>query len=213
MNNFSAAIFDLDGTLLDSLGVWSDIDRVFLAKRGIVLTPDYTAAVSTMSFSEAAVYTISRYGFRDTPEEISAEWEHMVEDEYAHRITLKPFAREYLELLHSRGVKMGVATALSERLYRPALENNGITPYFSAYASVFEAARGKGFPDVYLLAAKRLGVLPTECAVFEDVLPGIRGARAAGMETIAVYDAYSAPEESVMRQEADYYIKNFQELL
>ncbi|HEX3016864.1 MAG TPA: HAD family phosphatase [Caproicibacter sp.] len=213
MKKFSAAIFDLDGTLIDSMDVWEKVDGIFLAKRGIAVTPDYTATVGAMSFQEAAEYTIRRFGFADTPAELIREWTKLVEYEYANKIRLKPHAKEYLDFLRSGGVKLGVATALSEELYGPVLKNNGVFGYFEAFASVCEAERGKGFPDVYLLAAKRLRTPPEECVAFEDVLPGIRGVKAAGMTAIGVYDAHSAPDEAKIRSLADRYIFGFSELL
>lgn len=213
LSPFRAAIFDLDGTLIDSMDVWTAVDEEFLGRRGLALTPDYTAALNSMCFQEAAEYTIHRFGFRETPEELIAEWTSMVEDEYAHRITLKPFVREYLDFLTERGVKLGVATASAKELYGPVLKNNGVYDYFDGFASVREVSRGKGFPDVYLLAAERLGTDPADCIVFEDVLPGIRGAKAAGMKAVGIYEAHSQPDEEQIRAEADFYITSFDELL
>lgn len=213
MQQFSAAIFDLDGTLIDSMNIWEKVDEVFLARRGISLTPDYTAKVGAMSFQEAAAYTIRRFGFSETPEELIREWTKMVEYEYAHNIRLKPHAREYLDSLRLKGVKLGVATALAEELYVPVLKNNGIFGYFEAFASVYEAERGKGFPDVYLLAARRLNTPPEECIAFEDVLPGIKGVKAAGMTAVGVYDVHSSPDEKQIRSLADRYISDFSEMM
>lgn len=213
MPALNTAIFDLDGTLIDSLNVWEKVDEAFLRGRGVPWTPDYTAAVCAMSFQEGAQYTISRYGFPDEPEALMREWTEMVAFEYAHNITLKPYAKEYLDSLRKKGIKLGVATALSEDLYMPVLKNNGIFDYFDAFASVYEVKRGKGYPDVYLLTAQRLNAVPEECIVFEDVLPGIRGIKAAGMTAVGVYDIHSAPDEKQIRLLSDQYICNFSEMM
>lgn len=211
--SFHAAIFDLDGTLVDSMGVWTDIDERFFRRRGLRLTPDYTAAVGAMDFREAADYTIRRYGLPDAPEDLIEEWTGMVEDEYEHNIGLKPFVREYLAFLAGRGVKMAVATASPPELYEPVLKRNGVHGCFQAFASVGEVEHGKGSPDIYLLAAKRLGAEPGDCIVFEDVLRGIRGAKAAGMTAVGVYDSHADAERESIVAEADFYIGSFSRLL
>lgn len=211
--SFDAAIFDLDGTLLDSMGMWEQLDADFLARRGLPVPPGYTAAVSTMNFPEAAAYTIRTLGLSETPEAIIREWNSMVSDAYKHKIRLKPYAREYLAFLRKHRVRCGVATALSPELYSPVLKQNGIFSLFSAFTDVSEVRRGKSFPDIYLLAAKRLGTPPNRCAVFEDVLPGILGAKAAGMAAYGVWDAAASRDEDAIRSTADRYILSFTELL
>ncbi|MVB10950.1 Hexitol phosphatase B [Caprobacter fermentans] len=213
MEKYTAAVFDLDGTLLDSLTVWSRVDRDFLRCRGLEIPPDYTETVSAMSFTEAARYTIGRFALPEAPEELIREWNGMVAREYAHHIALKPGARECLRFLGERGVRLGVATALPEELYGPALKHNGIHALFGAFASVTETARGKGFPDVYLLCAERLGVTPGSCAVFEDVLPGLIGAKAAGMAAVGVYDENSNLCEKDALSVGDGYVRSLMELV
>ncbi|WP_411678014.1 HAD family hydrolase [Caproicibacter sp.] len=212
MEKHTAAVFDLDGTLLDSLTVWSRVDREFLRRRGLEVPPDYTETVSAMSFTEAARYTVGRFALPEAPEELIREWNGMVAREYAQRIALKPGARECLRVLEERGVRLGVATALPEELYGPALKHNGIYGCFGAFASVTETARGKGFPDVYLLCAERLGVTPGSCAVFEDVLPGLIGAKAAGMNAVGVYDENSNLCEKDALSVGDGYVRSLEEL-
>ena len=213
MPRFAAAIFDLDGTLLDSLHVWEDIDAEFLEKRGLAVPEGYCETVASMGFLEAAAYTGKRFGFLETPAEIVEEWNRMAAHRYGNAVQMKTGARAYLEKLRGEGIPLAIATALPEELYGPALRHHGIDGWFSAVASTDETCRGKGFPDVYLLAAGKLGVLPEDCAVFEDIVPGIKGARAAGMKTVGVYDPCSGGSQGELQRLSDAYVRSFQELL
>ncbi|MDE5897365.1 MAG: HAD family phosphatase, partial [Clostridia bacterium] len=167
---FQAAIFDLDGTLLDSLGVWTEVDRKFLFKRGIPVPPDYQHVVKTMNFPEAAEYTVARFALTESPAAIMSEWMQMTREIYATEVTAKPYAREYLQALSAKGVKLAVATSSTPELFLPALERNGIQHFFSAFVTTEEAGKGKRFPDVYLKAARRLNTEPHSFAVFSEVI-------------------------------------------
>ena len=204
------AIFDLDGTILDSLWIWEEIDRRFLAKRGIAMPEDYVDAVNRMEFSQAAEYTIARFGLPDAPESLMSEWTAMTRDAYAHEIALKPGVKAYLESLSSRGVRLGIATSSTPELFAPALENSGILRLFSAIATTSEVQHGKDRPDVYLLAAERLGMLPSECIVFEDTLPGIRSASSDGLITAGVRDRFSENDAPAIKALSDFWIDTFE---
>lgn len=211
-HNFKGAIFDLDGTLLDSMWVWKQIDRDFLARRGIEVPPDYMLAVAHLGAYQTAVYTIERFGFTETPEQLIAEWTEMAIDFYKNNVELKKGAYEYLEMLYNKGVKLAVATANDSMLYEPALDHTGIRRFFSAVVNVNEVERKKGFPDIYILACEKMGVKPCESVVFEDIYLGIKGARDGGFGTVCVYDETSADDEDKIREIADLYIRDFQEL-
>lgn len=184
-----AAIFDLDGTLLDSMGVWDQVDIDFLGKRGIEVPPDYMIKVSSMQFRQIAEYTIARFGLKDTPEELMQEWDDMVRVAYSTTVEAKPGALDYLRDLKSAGVKMGVATSLPPQLREPALRHVGMLDLFDDIVSVDDANDvGKDQPDVYLLTAERLGVKPADCTVFEDLLVGIKSAKSVGMKVWAMHD-------------------------
>jgi len=209
VENLLGTIFDLDGTLLDSMGIWRQIDIDFLAKRGIPMTPDYTEAITPLDSRSAAEYTIRRYGFSDTPEMLMAEWTGMCRDAYHNTVPLKPGAGDLVKRLYSRGVKIAAATALAEELFLPALRRLGIAECFSAFACCNETVRGKGFPDVYLLAADRLGLLPDSCAVFEDILAGVRSAKSGGFTVCGVFDESSGQDWPLIRAEADFAFRDF----
>ncbi len=212
MKDFKAAVFDLDGTLLDSMHVWSDIDCRFLAQRGIEVPPDYMLKVAHLGSYQTALYTKERFGLAESPEEMIAQWLEMAIRFYSEEVTLKNGAAEYLAFLKEKGVKLAVATANDPILYEPALRRTGIAPLFDAVANVDEVKQKKGFPDIYLLAAERLGVPVSETAVFEDIYLGVKGAKDGGFYTVAVYDKTSEPDKDRIQALADEYIDDFRPL-
>lgn len=213
MTESKGAIFDLDGTLLDSLYIWEQIDIRFLEKRGFTATKDYTQAVTPLGFNKAAAYTIARFGLKETPEEVIREWNEMADEAYATEVQLKPNARAYLLHLRDRGVRLGVATALHPESVETALKHNGIYDLFDSFTMLHEVSRGKDFPDIYLLAAQKLHLLPQECTVFEDILAAVKGARAGGFRVCGVYDSYAEDEWQDIVSMSDIAIRNYSELM
>ncbi|EFA23167.1 HAD family hydrolase [Bifidobacterium gallicum] len=209
VNAGKAAIFDLDGTLLDSLGVWKQVDEIFLAKRGFAVPDDYMQTIAALQFHEVAAYTIERFHLDDTPEALMAEWDELAAYQYAHEVGTKHGAREYLMQLKRTGAKLAVATTLSPALRQPALEHVGLWNLFDAVVGVETVAHGKSEPDIYLRAAKLVSVPADHCTVFEDILPAIKSANRAGMTTYGVYDPSSAMLWDQIQREATGTIHDF----
>lgn len=207
--DFEAAIFDLDGTLLDSMDVWEYIDIQFLQKRNIPVPDGYVTEICARSFEEAAQYTIDLFGLPESVDSIIDEWNDMALYEYAHHVKLLSYALNYLTQLKAQGIKLAVATGLPEKLYIPCLKNNSILELFDALCSTDEVHRGKEYPDIYEYAAQKLGVAPERCIVFDDVLPAIRSAKQAKMLAGGVYDKYSADQRREIEKIADIYLLNF----
>ena len=208
--HIQGVIFDLDGTLLDSLHVWQDVDARFFAKRNLPLPGDYGQAIKAMELFETAIYTKNRFHLPEPPEEIVAEWHEMVREEYALRVEMKPYAKEYLQKLADEGIKLGIATSSARELFLPCLKRHGVDHLFSAITETREAARGKNFPDPYLLAAERLQIPPENCAVFEDILEGVRSAKTGGFYAVAVADPFSHADEILLKSEANLFITSFE---
>ncbi len=206
------AIFDLDGTLLDSSGVWRQVDIEYLGRHGAELTPAYTRAVRAMSFEEGAAFTKDYLRLSQSVESIIREWHDMVAREYAERLPLKPGARRCLLALRDAGVRIGLATASSQELFEPALQRTGVYGFFDSFTIRSEVGRGKEHPDIYLRAAQKLGAPPTGCAVFEDIAEGLHSAHAAGMTAVAVWDAGAQEDWARIRREADFAVKRLDEI-
>lgn len=213
LKNIKGAIFDMDGTLTDSMWVWSKIDEEYLKKRNIILPNNLKEDIEHMGFTEVAQYFKDRFNISDTIEEIQREWNEMAINQYTHHVSLKPGAREFLSLLKAKGIKIALATSNCKPLIEIALKRNDIYHYFDSITTTDEVSRGKDFPDVYLLASERLMLKPKECVVFEDILPAVKGAKAAGMTVVGVHDSYSEYQKEDIINSADMYILQYRELI
>jgi HAD superfamily hydrolase (TIGR01509 family) len=207
---FSAAIFDLDGTLLDSTAMWEKIDELFFTKRGITMPVDYFDALGTMSVEQSALYTKERFALPDTPEAIAAEWHETALVEYRENVPLKPGAAELLRCFKAEGAKLALATASDPGYYIPALTRTGVYELFDVCV---HSSPGfyKGNAAFYLKCAEELGVSPGECVVFEDVLDGVAAAKAAGMYAVGVYDQASDAKWDEICRVADVSVRGFDE--
>lgn len=213
LKQIKGIIFDLDGTLLDSMHVWDDIDRQFLEKRNIALPDDYIETIHKLEFEEVAKYTIKRFHLADTPVSLMKEWFVMAKMMYANEVKLKPNVKEFLQTLVQKGIVLGIATSSSPEFFIPTLKNHKIYDLFSAITTTMEVKNSKEYPDVYIETANKLKLDPKDCVVFEDTLQGIQTAKQAGFITVGVYDAYSLYEQKQMIQNADIYINNYRELV
>lgn len=213
LNDLTGFIFDLDGTLLDSLWVWSEVDEVFLSRRGLPILPDYAQSIAHLGFADAARYTIDRFGLAETPEQLMQEWYELARAAYRDRVPLKPHAEEFLRTLCAQSVHISAATSSEPELVLPCLDRLGITGLFDNITTIHEVNGDKSSPDIYLLAAERMQTAPNQCAVFEDILRGIQSAKSAGFYTVAVEEPASALDQTEIEHIADRYIRSFAELL
>ncbi len=212
-SNIKAVIFDLDGTLVDSMWMWTDIDREYLGSRGIAFPGSLQKEIEGMSFSETAAYFRETFHLEEDVETIKEDWIAMAHEKYAHQVPLKPYAREFLSFLKEKGILLGIATSNSRLLVETALQSLQVRDYFQVVTTACEVERGKPAPDIYLKVAGQLAVSPQECLVFEDVPAGILAGKRAGMSVIAIDDAFSAHMEEEKRQLAEEYIMDYREML
>ena len=210
---YKAAVFDLDGTLIRSKGLWKDIDRRFFERRGLTVPEDYCQAVSAMDFRAAAEYTKALLGLSDTLDSIMQEWHDMAAYDYANVIEEVEGMADFLRYLSGRGVRLGLATANSAANYVPVLKRLGVYGLFSAFATTEEVSRGKGFPDVYELACERLGASPAETIVFEDIPEGIQGAKLGGLCAAACLDECDEQSAKTLKESADLAFTDYRKLM
>lgn len=211
--NKKAMLFDLDGTLVDSMWMWYDIDVEYLGRYGIEVPHGLQTDIEGKSFSETADYFKERFHLPDPIEKIKRDWNQMAWDKYTYEVPLKPGVSEFIKECRKRGIVLGIATSNSRELVENVMKVHGLIHDFGCIVTGCDVAQGKPAPDIYLEAASRLHVLPCDCLVFEDILPGIWAGKNAGMATCAVEDTYSLPQTEEKRLLADYYIKDYSELL
>jgi HAD superfamily hydrolase (TIGR01509 family) len=213
LKNIEGAVFDLDGTLLDSSWVWEKVDEKFLGDRGFQVPDDYVDEISPLGAERAAVYTIERFGLNEDKDDIVREWIEMAKKEYATEVVCKPYAKEFLEELQKLNIKMAVATSSDRELFMKTLEREGILKYFQKIVTVDEVERGKGYPDIYEEAARRIKVNPHKCLVFEDILAGVTGASLGEFNVVAVFDEKSKHNWEKIKSISKYSINDYKELL
>lgn len=211
--DFSACIFDLDGTLVDSMWMWHDIDKRYLARFGLSYPEDLQLKIAGMSFPEVAVYFKERFQIPDSLDTMMRDWEEMSVETYRTRVPLKAGAAEMLRFLRDRGIRTAIATSNAMRMVDAVLEALDIRSFFPVIVTASEVGAGKPKPDIYIEAARRLSVAPEHCLVFEDIPEGICAGKSAGMTVCAVRDDFSAPLEAVKRELADFLISDYRELL
>lgn len=206
-------IFDLDGTMVDSMWMWKDIDMEFLQAHHLPYTENLEREIEGMSFRETAQYFADTYSLTETVGELMDIWVDMAMDKYMHEVPVKPGLPAFLEEMKRKGMRMGIATSNDRGLLDAAANAHGFYDYIDEVLTADEVARGKPAPDVFLAVAKKLGVLPQECLVFEDIPQGIRAGLAAGMKVCAVSDRYSQPQQEEKRALAHYYIDSYEQVL
>ena len=213
IKNIKACIFDLDGTLVDSMWMWPDIDREYLNRFEIEYDDNLKNEIDGISFHETAVYFKNKFGISDSVEKICKDWEDMAYDKYKYEVKEKPGCKKFLEHLRSKGIKMGIATSNKRSMVDVVLKSLNMKDFFEVITTSDEVKRGKPAPDVYLTTANLLNVEPKNCLVFEDVVAGIMAGKSAGMKVCAIEDDFTKAVRHKKKELSDYYIVDYSELL
>ena len=209
LEDIDAVIFDMDGTLIDSMWIWPSIDEDFFEKYNLVEPENFHENIEGMSYTEVVHFFLEAFPtLKRTPEQIMDEWTEMARDRYMNEALLKTGVHGFILEMKRQGKKIGIATSNGRALVEDTLNALGVSQYFDVVRTACEAGKGKPAPDVYLLVAKELGVSPGHCLVFEDVPTG----KNAGMKVCAVDDAFSRIQEEKKKSLADYYIYDYDDI-
>lgn len=213
LQNIDAVIFDMDGTIIDSMWMWRDIDIEYLKIHGFKMPEDLQKSVEGLSFTETAIYFKDRFNISDTIEKIKDDWNKMAWSKYETEVPLKEGVLDFLLYLRRHNIKIGIATSNHRKLTELVLEKLKIRELFDSVRTSDEVPSGKPSPDIYLLVAKELNVEPSRCLVFEDVVQGVMAGLNANMRVCAVYDEHSEKDDKQKKKLADYYIYSMTEVL
>lgn len=213
LTNVEAIIFDLDGTLVDSMWVWRKVDEIYSEKYNISTPDNIGTILEGMSYTEVATYFRDEFKLPFSVDEIKQEWDDMTLHMYQDEVELKDSVKEFLDHLYMRNIKMGIATSSSRDHVEAVLEGRGIRKYFEYITTSCDVSAGKPAPDVYLNTAAKMNVEPSKCLAFEDVANGIMAAKSAGMKVCAVEDNSNVIHRDRLKELADYYISTFKNVL
>ncbi|HHT50102.1 MAG TPA: HAD family phosphatase [Eubacteriaceae bacterium] len=202
----------MDGTLLDSIPIWSKVGELFLNSQDIVPPSDLKEALKEKTLIQAVEYFIERFDLTLTQEEILLKINDIIGYHYRNTIPLKPFVREFLDYLKNRGIIMCIATLSNKSIVKDALEKHDIASFFEFVLTSGEVGVGKDQPDIYLQACQRLGFNIEDVVVFEDSPYCIKTAQKAGFKVVGVYDERNKSRVEEMKGYCDYFIYTFKEI-
>lgn len=211
MKGIKGIIFDFDGTLVDSLGMWKNLDSDYLLEKGFPSPEDLRRSIEGLSFNETASYFKKRFSLEESTEEIVENWHKHIEKIYPF-LPFKKGAQDFVRRLKRQGYKIALATSNSRRLVKMVLEEQDFMDLFPVIVSSDDVGRGKPCPDVFLETAKLLKLEPADCLVIEDTYNGVLGAKRAGMKTVAIYDFHNKHRWEDILEIADYSARHYEDI-
>ncbi len=204
-NVIKGAIFDMDGTLLDSMPVWEHASERYLQNKGIEVEERLSEVLFTMSMQQGAAYVKEKYHLTEDIDTLVNAVNDIVYGAYEKEVMPKEGVVDFLEKLEAAGIPMVVATSTDRRMVEVALQRTGLARFFKGVFTCSEIGKGKREPDIYHAAAECLGTKPEETWVFEDALYAIRTAKAAGFHIVGLYDLSSADEQEEIKRLSEIY--------
>ncbi len=206
-------IFDMDGTLVDSMPYWENLADSFLTRHGLSPVPaPIQQQIKTLTVTQSAELFVQHFGLQQTPQQTAQEMEQQMQAHYARDIPLKPGVRRYLAQLHAAGVQMCVASATAEPLVRLCLSRLGVAEYFSFFLSCETVGAGKNSPAVYFAATEKWGISPAQAAVYEDALYAAQTAKQAGFYVVGIYEKSAQTDWPALEELADETITDYEKI-
>ena len=213
MQDVKLFIFDLDGTLIDSMYVWDQVSINFFKNNNLKLTQEYLNLISNMSFQESAEYTIKQYNLNKTIQDVINDWNNLALFEYTNNVKLKENALKYLKYLKSQNIKLAIATSLTKLLAEAVLTSNNLLNIFDYILTTEEVGKDKDYPDILLEILKHFNINNNECIAVEDSLKSIKTLKELNIKTYGIYDKSSHNHKEEIQKLVDKYIFNYDSLL
>lgn len=213
MKKYKYAIFDMDGTLIDSMPVWENLGREYLNEKGVKVPENLNEIINAMSLTESANYFRKEFGIKDSVKKIISDINKLIENKYRYEIPLKLYAKEFLSSLKRDNVTMCVATATPIELAQAALKRLNVLEYFYCIVCCDEVGIGKTKPDVYYLAINKMGAGIDNTIIYEDADYAMKTAKSAGFYTVGVHDEATGKTKEEMKLLCNRYIDSFEDLL
>lgn len=210
--NIEAIIFDMDGTMLDSMHIWEDLAREFLEENKIEAPVDIYEKLETMTLDESSDYLIRKYELNYNKVEIKEYFSELIKEKYNKDIDLKPGVKDYIEQCAKRNIDMCVVTASTREIVEIVVDKFNLSTYFKFIMTLDEEGLDKRSSDIYIRAGRKLGYEIGDIMVFEDTLHSIKSSKIAGFKTIGVYDRYSHTDQDQIKKIADGFIYDFREM-
>lgn len=213
IENIKLFLFDLDGTILDSLKIWNDIDLLFFKNHNLIMGEDYHIAIAPLTLEETATYTKNTYKLDIDEEQIMKEWSDLAIKEYAENVNLKKGVKEFLDYLKNKNVHLAIATSCNEEMFKPCLERYGIVSYFEHFYTSQNLKINKSNTNFFKEILNEYKIEPDQILFFEDSLASMKCAKSLGFNVVAVMDKKWEKQKEEIIASSDDQIEDFSQLI
>lgn len=213
IENIKLFLFDLDGTILDSLKIWNDIDLLFFKNHNLIMGEDYHIAIAPLTLEETATYTKNTYKLDIDEEQIMKEWSDLAIKEYAENVNLKKGVKEFLDYLKNKNVHLAIATSCNEEMFKPCLERYGIVSYFEHFYTSQNLKINKSNTIFFKEILNEYKIEPDQILFFEDSLASMKCAKSLGFNVVAVMDKKWEKQKEEIIASSDDQIEDFSQFI